>query len=1466
MPKNTDPSLITVNTTQRDNTTSILNSQIKRARDAYSATQISDYNDPYDKYFSEDVSGKLSELSGALPETPPALGESQKTFDSGSITGVVDWGILKQADSDIWARGSFWDLNPDFAGQASQVQSSTNKIEGSDSFPYKRSFAPSSSNGEDPSLPEFNVENIFLDGAGEGASHLCGFLDANGDIQAGRVITDKDFFGQTSYSGFTISGTLCPADRGVVALIRTKDQDDLTAPANDSNHIASRVIAAINLGRGIESGFDGYPAVEGIFTEGTEDFPSRQTGQYDLFELATATYNIDDPNRSGQAIPNLTANLELGSVRLLRDESVAGAHPSGDHIPVLFSHRNYNYETSSWEESDNSKVANFLGYRLPLKTSYAPDNLLGIPNGERSRFFNPKQFSHYANGYLYDTAGGFFGFDHDAPEFQIAKFRHSFKWEHIEAGLLDTIDDARTGNTVYANIGSFTLVHFKNELAFEALVKDGIAPSKSDLYSISSVDTNWQDLSSITNMVTSNEYDPKGQLIDSIEDSRVNLSVRPNVLITGIDYGKYGTIDQFCLERWRNYTGVDLLTFTGTFDESIGSTQRFMAVSGIRYILPRTQRVYDDAINTYSLSFYPSPLHGATDHGGSRSSAGFVFSTIHEESITAKIGVEALNFQSPFYVSFDGDRNPETIVPFYVKTPATFKYHFEHLSANNNIGLSSISSTNGYLKDETINNGQLQDSLLSIDYDALLASNSFNAGNTVTTVNINEIGRWVTFIGSVASKGDGGQYTSLVKNTTPMFTDDMNIGFSANSPMAHGLSVPIEKFIFSSEDGHWGHGNPENILLGKKMPYHSARVESLIQNAQVETLDFQLQMIEAGGLDQDDYPFLVVRLSPDGYLMVQELELVSDALVRCDGTAAVRGDINQIFPGFVYPAEWPMYKPNYPNGFTGDYVGNGVDFRMNMVLNSMIKDYTGGDGSEIYDSYFFVFFTREIASFAPNKILLKVLPNQANFTSITNAHPVVNIGIINAYPDDGIDVNTALDATYINNIGWLTNNPNGWHFYALLFGTGVAAGVPQVGIEVLPALDLDISEYGNFYDNDNGTIQVYPNFNSNGDLLYKPYLAGFTPRKNVQERFLDEMYRIESSFLGFDIDQLIKSDGVTTITAQEVLRDGNFDTKDHFIDIDFQVSDDGPPIFTSFNPPTYSGLSDYPHRASGWVRTLKNWYDLTSNQFSQAELQVKGLPYMARLHSQSSKASLSRGLAVIPYQDYTATHRPSVAEGDLVDLRDYSGGWVSYSDLVTDAYCYTRAFDVSFSGLETVTDQVTIRLVGLTFSDLDPNYKTDDTPANQFPDCSGQNDPCFAVLVQIPGTTRWLNIARQNSSENKNGFQYNNIFTGCYISHQDNVLKEEAVVCTDVRISVDPFNFQQNTQGRMPLLVRVVVTKNDAYNFAIPPYKFESNTFNPSDKYHYSTLERRGLIGMEILKESNGLNYDGDEVIPFDEY
>lgn len=1469
MPKSTDPSQIVVSATKQDNTTPILNSQIKRVRDAYEASQISDYFDPHDKYFSEDVSGKLNELSGALPDKPPALGEGPKEFSGGSASGVVDWGILKQADSDVWSRGDFWDLNPDFSGIASNVLSSTNKVSGESAFPYKRDFAPNSSLGEDPKDTEYNVYSASLHGSGPGSSHLCGFLDGNGDLQAGRVISDKDFFGTTSYSGITISGVLSPADRGVVALIRTKNQDDLSTAPADLAELQSRVLSAINLGQGVNSGVDGFPSTEGIFVEGGSSFPSRSTGQYDLLELTTAEYSTLDPSRPLGVIPNLVADPTLGSVRLLRDEGVYGGTHEAGNIPVLFSHRVYNYDSAQWEDGSEQKASNFLAYRMPLQISYDVDSARGIPNIERSRFFKPKEFSAYEDTDLYSNAGGYGGFNNDSPEIQVARFRYSLKWENIEAGLLASIDQARTGAVPYVNIGSFTLVHFKTERAFESLIKDGVLPTSEHLYSVSSAETHWQDLSSSLNMTSSEEFDSKGQPSDTVQDSPANLSVRPNVLITGIENEKYGTIDQLVLEEFRHYDGYDGVNEISIHSNKIGTTQRYTYVSGLPYLLPRTQRVYDDLKGGYNKPFYSSPRHGGVDLGEPRESAGFSLRTIHEEVVTEKIAGSALNFDSPFYVSFDADRSPITIDPYYVKTPPTFKYHFEYLSAHNNLSAVPVFSTNGYLEAESMSQGQIQSSLLSIDYDALVSAESFNTSSTPLTVNINEIGRWSALIGSVFSTGDGGQHlTTSVDSTTPMFTDDLNIGFSALSPMSHNNSVPFEDFIWSGSEGHpaLGSGNPQDILDGKKMLYHSARIESLLQDSQVEEVEFQLQMIEAGGLQNDDYAFFVARLSPEGYLMVQDLELVTDALIRCDGDSVVRGDLVNLGIN-TYADMIPVYKPNYPGGFTGDYTGVGTDFKMKMVINNVQKDYTGGDGSEIYDSYFFIFLSRGVNSFGNDKILLKALPNQVGFTSITANHPIVNVGGSFILPVDGIDIDQNIEATYLTNEDWLGSNPNGLTFDDMMSGTGPLAGAPQFGIEVYPRAGIETSEYGNFYDNDNGTLQVIPSFNANGNILSKPYEGGFTPRKNVQERFLDEMYRILSNFEGFS-DLLTLNDGVTQVTAQQVLRDGNTDTKDQFSAIDFSVSDSGVPVFSGYNPLSYPAITDYPHRVSGWTRLLKNYNELTNDgDFPHAELQVKGLPYMTRLQSQSNRSSLCRGLAVIPFQDYGSSHRPSVAEGDLIDLKDYSSGYDGYTNQVTDAYCYTRAFDASFQNpIESVTDQITIRLVGLSYQDLDRNYSTDHTPLNQFPDCSSADDPSFAVLVQIPGTTRWLNIARADDPLNKNGAGNANIFTGCYLSHQDNVLKEEAVVCTDIRVSFSPFNLQTNTNSEIPVLVRVVVTKNNSYSNSVFPYDFSSNTINNSDSYHVSTLERRGLIGIELLRESSGLNHDGDEVVSFDQY
>ena len=93
----------------------------------------------------------------------------------------MDWGILKQADSDVWARGEFWDLNPDFSGKASNVMSSTNKIEGKDAFPKARLRSTSLDRGS-KRLGVQHRRRRFTKGLG--ASHLCGFDRRQRTLQA----------------------------------------------------------------------------------------------------------------------------------------------------------------------------------------------------------------------------------------------------------------------------------------------------------------------------------------------------------------------------------------------------------------------------------------------------------------------------------------------------------------------------------------------------------------------------------------------------------------------------------------------------------------------------------------------------------------------------------------------------------------------------------------------------------------------------------------------------------------------------------------------------------------------------------------------------------------------------------------------------------------------------------------------------------------------------------------------------------------------------------------------------------------------------------------------------------------------------------------------------------------------------------------------------------------------------------
>lgn len=286
--------------------------------------------------------------------------------------------------------------------------------------------------------------------------------------------------------GLVVSGVLFPADRGVVALIRfPSDSDDVSAgistPANTSSQIYDRVVAAINLGQGVGSQ-DGLPG--GVIFNDSESttFPSVKTGQYDLYELHTGNYVVGS-TRTG-ANPNIVADDTIGQVRLLSDPLAFDANisttPLG--IPVLFSPYEYSITNGTKTLRENR---NFFSYRMPVLQDYSPEGLI-TPKEERDRFFvkNKPNKDQESSSYepIFKTAGGYVTFgEEDNYSYQIARYRHVVNLMDLAPDTYENIS-SQPGDPEY-NFGSFALLHFKTESAFERFIRDGIPPSDEDLYS-----------------------------------------------------------------------------------------------------------------------------------------------------------------------------------------------------------------------------------------------------------------------------------------------------------------------------------------------------------------------------------------------------------------------------------------------------------------------------------------------------------------------------------------------------------------------------------------------------------------------------------------------------------------------------------------------------------------------------------------------------------------------------------------------------------------------------------------------------------------------------------------------------------------------------------------------------------------------------------------------------------------------
>jgi hypothetical protein len=421
-------------------------------------------------YYGDDVQENLDELSALVPIRPPTLGNFSRFV---AFSGITDWGILKLNDGGFVDRGDVASPDPDAPNSDFFVYQEfweppyeAQNIEGTlvaDNPPGDVFTTP----GNDPATdPTFNVADVGYPGGGPGITHQGGLTGFGPVIETARLLTNS------TTGEVVVSGSLFPADRGVVALFYWPPGADVAGFL--AQPLTTRVVAALLCGQGLNGICDGDPG--GIFSEGDPDtfaFPGRASGQYDLSEL-----HVGVDSQTGDPIP-AGAQPTAGQVRLGSDPA-AGVPVVPGGIPILGG-----TSAATGGGDDN----NFFRYRLPYLDDYSSsDGLEYTPDVQRPRYFTKPAVSLNPGTDL-EQAGDYANFPKDYWTYQVARYRHTFT---LPAGPA---------------VGAYMLLHFKREADFEAFARDGVMPDDVSFgYELWSADmVNYVTPESVDNLVDSSD-------------------------------------------------------------------------------------------------------------------------------------------------------------------------------------------------------------------------------------------------------------------------------------------------------------------------------------------------------------------------------------------------------------------------------------------------------------------------------------------------------------------------------------------------------------------------------------------------------------------------------------------------------------------------------------------------------------------------------------------------------------------------------------------------------------------------------------------------------------------------------------------------------------------------------------------------------------------------------------------------
>jgi hypothetical protein len=1164
--------------------------------------------------------------------------------------------------------------------------------------------------------------------AGQGSATL-GFKNLNGDTstitpslsltpystQTYNPFVSETLAGDPDDLGLVISGVLYPADRGVVALIRFSSEEfdistGFNGMAQDATEVLNRCVAAINLGQGIGPN-DGLPG--GIFSEGSEGaFPSREAGQFDLYELHTGNYP-PHYSRTGANHNVSDPGFHRGQVRLLKDPLAFNVQDNTYSlgIPVLFSPYEF---MRSLETAVVREERNFLSYRMPMLKDYTA-NALSIPVEDRERFFtkNLPNKDQEKVGYspYFESAGGYVTFGEDKPTAQVARYRHCVDLMDLASDTYPALSSDSTH--LEYNFGSFALVHFKTEASFERLVRDGIAPSNEEVYSVNLIDY-------------SDPANNIGQSIGSNNDLGVvssaegftgvqNLSLfRPNV--------------NFEMKHTTPYYGSGSIEtssrveFLHSYEDNLnrGKLQRyntyFSFISGVIYVHPTSPFSYDGHIS--KRGGVPDPVR-VEEQRNLRVRLDVEFDARTDDSYSEWKYTEATSNQP------------------YASVRPLAQVLTSSLTATDN--LSIIHSGEGGVKHQsTWLEGEMGtlvvyakgDSVKPVslleEWDKKDGFCTFSTSATRTSILVNKPHRHLDNVGVEVVLDDveatTGNNAKLLYHSARKLSL-LELYGRRLSPVGEVRTTSSSSNITQMSDYYTLSGNQEAPYGDFNHNFLEVYLFAGWQNT-IESTD-PAHITTTTSPRRAGQSFSIYRYDEEGYKVYQPLTLLpiagsesnGYALELCSGWNRVdENDADVETPeGYQYPSDRPVYRPTSSDLTFLDVFASakflmvkGVEYYVECYSSVPLTDPSTLDENSVNESILSLGATGKpdlLLGFALEQNPVDIWVQGFYLELYANLHGIPT-GQCEWLGQDMDPAIAPFDTDPVANVGYVSfvrafefelsseelvlyDSPTHPHPRPSLDHNGyINYGI--VWIEVPPTGNRELPEYGNFTQDLRGYITVSGLGNEpfySEDQIHAvapvnntriPLRSLFTLRKDTQERFLDESYRIESTLYHLfkdptDPETSIRYSNTDNNSLTEAFILGNTNTliKDNLSgpglpnpsegvnggyiavpvrDISTLTAKAFDSYVTFGRPQVFQATAG--HGGAGYLRNSwharRAFFSSDPNTPDWREAQVMGLPDLARNHLTGGKyGTPPRGVLVYPYWDFDGNTNSTLEGQDL---------------------------------------------------------------------------------------------------------------------------------------------------------------------------------------------------------------------------